>query len=226
MNMFTPSRRPSSTPKQPQAPEPGRLRVLVADDEHLVATEIAAQLESLGYIPIGPVGSGRDALALCRVDPPDLALLDIHMPDGDGIATARSLLQELVVPSVILSAYSDVDCVRRAEESGVFGYLVKPADGDQLRAALEVAWGRFKKYMVKATENDELRQRLADRKVIERAKWILVNRAGVDESTAMRLLIEHSRRKGERVIVTAKRVIQTGQGVAQTTGASESEVGV
>lgn len=197
--------------------------MLVADDEHLVASEITAQLEALGYVPVGPVGTGRDAIALCRVDPPDMALLDIRMPDGDGISTARALLQELAIPSVILSAYSDEEYVRRADESGVFAYLVKPADGDQLRASLEVAWGRFKRYIAKATENDELRQRLADRKVIERAKWILVRRAGVDESTAMRLLIEHSRRKGERVVVTAKRVIQTGQGVAPNGNATADD---
>lgn len=211
---------------KPAPVEPGRLRVLVADDEHLVASEITAQLEGLGYAALGPVGSGKDALALCRLDPPDIALLDIRMPDGDGITTARALLQEMAVPSVILSAYSDEDYIRRADECGVFGYLVKPAEGDQLRAALEVAWGRFKRYIAKAEENDELRQRLADRKVIERAKWILVQRAGVDESTAMRLLIEHARRKGERVIVTAKRVIHTGQGVAESKGEHAEGAGV
>lgn len=223
MSLLTPSNKPGTSPRSSPGTDPGRLRVLVADDEHLVATEITAQLEALGYIPMGPVGSGRDAINLCRIDPPDLALLDIRMPDGDGISTARTLLQELSIPSVILSAYSDEEYVRRADECGVFAYLLKPSDGDQLRASLEVAWGRFKRYIAKATENDELRQRLADRKVIERAKWILVRRAGVDESTAMRLLIEHSRRKGERVVVTAKRVIQTGQGVAPNGNAPDDD---
>lgn len=192
------------------------LRVLVADDEHLVATAISAQLEALGHQPVGPAGSGREAVAMGRECVPDLALLDIQMPDGDGIGAARTLLQELMIPTVILSAYSDQESIVRAEDSGVFAYLLKPVEDDQLRATLAVAWGRYQKFCETAAENSELRRRLTDRKIVERAKWILVSQTGVDEANAMRLLLEHARQRRERVVVTAQRVMKLGaQGAAE-----------
>lgn len=190
---------------------PGRpQRVLVADDEHLVAEQIASLLTSLGYEIVGPASTGEEALRLAQSEHPDLALLDIRMPEGDGLATAHTLLRRNLIPSVILSAYSDEEYVRRAEENGVFAYLIKPVDEAQLRATLEVAWGRFRSYAETSTEGEKLRQQLNERKIVERAKWVLVKQAGVDEATAMRLMIEHSRTRREPLLTTAKRVIRTG----------------
>ena len=122
-------------------------RVLVADDEHLVAVGISSSLTELGYTVIGPARDGHEAIELCRSDPPDLALLDIRMPNCDGLEAAAIVFQQLHVPVVILTAYSDPKYVSTASESGVFGFLLKPASQDQLRVCLDVAWGRFRAYL-------------------------------------------------------------------------------
>jgi DNA-binding NarL/FixJ family response regulator len=118
----------------------GPKRLLVADDEHLVAMGMKNNLEELGYEVIGPAGDGQAAITLCETLKPDMALLDIQMPGLNGLAAAEKIYQELHIPVVIFSAYSDQEYVDSSNDAGVFGYILKPVTRDQLRVGIEVAW--------------------------------------------------------------------------------------
>ncbi len=168
-------------------------RVLVADDEHLVAAGISSSLTGLGYTVVGPAGDGLEAIELCRRDPPDLLLLDIRMPNCNGLEAAAVVFGELHVPVVILSAYSDPEFLSTAAEAGVFGFLLKPASQDQIRACLEIAWGRFQEHFRQHEEISSLKRRLEDRKTIEQAKWLVVKHKQVSEPEAMKLLQKQAR---------------------------------
>ncbi len=168
-------------------------RILVADDEHLVATGMAESLRELGYAVVGPAADGEEAASLCESEMPDLALLDIRMPKKSGLAVAEEIFGRMGVPVVIFSAFSDDEYVEAGKRVGVFGYLLKPVTQDQLRVGISVAWGRFLDSVGKSTEIDRLKARLEDRKIVEQAKWILVQRKGVTEPEAMRLLQRKAR---------------------------------
>ena len=183
-------------------------RVLVADDEHLVAAGICNSLMELGYTVIGPARDGHEAIELCRSDPPDLALLDIRMPNCNGLEAAAIVFQQLHVPVVILTAYSDPEYVSTASESGVFGFLLKPASQDQLRVCLNVAWGRFREYLNQDEQIDSLKQRLEDRKTIEQAKWLVVKHKQISEPEAMKLLQRQSRDTRQPLVKVAQSILQ------------------
>lgn len=186
-------------------------RILVAEDEHLVAMELCSQLGELGYSILGPAVDGESAIRLARTSPPDLALLDIRMPGKDGLVVATELLAELAIPSVIVSAHATGDYAAAAGSAGVFGYLVKPVMVDQLRVTIDVAWKRFTDYANSAFEAADLRRRLDERRVIEQAKWLLVEKRHVSEPESMKLLQERARSTRQPLIEVAKLVIESGQ---------------
>lgn len=174
--------------KHPQPPEHPR-KILVADDESLGAASVILSLRQLGYAAVGPARDGEHAIELAFSTLPDLAMLDVRMAtDSDGIDAARAMFNELLLPVIIISAYSDRQQVASASDAGVFGYLVKPVTRDQIRPAIEVAWARFNQYLAKDIEVGVLRRRLEDRQVMEHAKWVLVERDGVNETDAMRAM--------------------------------------
>ncbi len=167
--------------------KPGR--ILVADDEHLSALSVTQCLRDLGYTTIGPARDGQHAIELAFSSQPDLALLDVRMADDyDGIDAARVLFDELRIPTVIVSAYSDARQVEESTIQGVFGYVVKPVTAEQLRPAIEVAWARMRHSLTQEIEVRWLRSSIEARKSIERAKWILVERLEIDEGAALRHL--------------------------------------
>ncbi len=190
--------------------EPHATRIMVADDEHLVATDISLTLGELGYVVVGPVGDGEAAVQLARTALPDMALLDIRMPKGDGISTAKRILTELGIPSVILSAYSDPPQVEEASHAGVFGYIVKPAEPDQLRVSINVALARYHEHVEATAETSDLRKRLEQRRVIEQAKWILVSKKGMTEPDAMKALQKAARDSRRQLLDVATSVIEVG----------------
>lgn len=170
-------------PTPPEHPK----TILVADDESLAALSVIHSLRHLGYTPVGPARDGEHAVELAFSSLPDLALLDARMAtDCDGLDAARALFNDLMIPVVIVSAYTDRAQVAVAAEAGVFGYLVKPVTKDQLGPAIEVAWSRFNRYLAQEVQVEVLRRHLQDRQDLERAKWRLVERRGLEEGQAAR----------------------------------------
>ena len=191
--------------KRKHPPHPSRL--LVADDEHLVATGVAVNLRELGYEVIGPASDGEEAIDLCRGHQPDMALLDIRMPKKDGLTAADVIFRSMGIPVMIFSAYSDPEYVTSGNRVGVFGYLLKPVTPDQMRVGISVAWGRFLDYMNQNSEIVTLKERLEHRKIIEQAKWIIVKRKGIDEPEAMRLLQKQARNNRRTLVDVARSIV-------------------
>jgi response regulator NasT len=191
-----------SLPNNPQ-------KILVADDELLVAQGIISLLKILGFEIIGPCKNGEEAIAKVREDRPDIALLDIQMPVMDGMQAAQVIFHEYDVPVVMLTAYSDETFLQNSIAAGVFGYLLKPASKEQLSAGLSVAWKRYLDHVDQQSQIIDLRQRLDDRKLIEQAKWIIVKRKSISEPEAMKLLQKQSRSSRKSIATVARAVIDS-----------------
>ena len=185
------------------------LKILVADDEHMIATYLASNLGDLGYEVIGPASNGESAIELCREHSPDMAILDIQMPKVDGIEASSEIFDQMGVPVMILSAYSDPQYVEAGNKIGIFGYLLKPVTKDQLRVGLEVAWARYLDWSMQNQQVQDLEERLDQRKIIEHAKWIIVKRKQVDEPDAMRMLQKQARNNRKPLIDVAKAIIES-----------------
>jgi len=181
--------------------------IIIIEDEHLVAEGIAAAVRDLDYKIAGIFGSGDKAIAFCKKNRPDLALVDIRMPGISGLETAEFLYHELGIPAVIVSAYSDPEYATTSANIGVFGYLLKPVTRDSLRTTLTVAWGQYCSHLNSTAEIARLNQRIEDRKHIEKAKWILVDRLGITEEQAMRKLQKQARDNRKKIIEIAKGIL-------------------
>lgn len=192
----------------------GPCRILIADDEHLVATGIAAHVRELGHKVVGIAADGEAAVALAREQSPNLALLDIRMPKATGVEAAMVLYQEMGIPSIIISAYSDEEHVSRIQGygtgSGVYGYLLKPVSRDELRVTIGVAQQRASVDNFHSTRITQLEQNLNNRRVVEQAKWILVGKRGMTEPEAHERLQRVARDKRRPLIEIAQAVIQSG----------------
>jgi AmiR/NasT family two-component response regulator len=163
-----------------------RTRIVIADDESIVRTDLKEMLTNLGYLVVGDVGDGRSAVNLARELKPDVVLMDIKMPDMDGIEAAKVLTEEQIAPVVLLTAYSQKELVDRAKEAGVVGYLIKPFRESDLMPAIEVAMSRFKEFQAVRQEVSDLHNALETRKLVERAKGILMDSQGMNEQEAFR----------------------------------------
>lgn len=195
--------------RQEATEKPHPLKILIADDELMIATYLASNLEDLGYEVIGPANNGESAIKLCREQTPDMAMLDIQMPKVDGIETASEIFEQQGIPVIILSAYSDPEYVEAGNKIGIFGYLLKPVTKDQLRVGIEVAWARYLEWSFQNNQVQELKERLEHRKIIEQAKWIVVKRKQVDEPEAMRMLQKQSRKNRKPLINVAQAIIDS-----------------
>jgi len=168
-----------------------RLRILVADDESIIRMGLRTMLTALGH-EVQLAADGREALSLARASRFDLALLDIQMPLTDGLEAAKALARKHPMPIVILTAYSDPDLIERAAHLPIQGYLVKPVNERDLAAVLEVAVARFEDAQAAARENAELASKLEARKVVERAKGVLMQ-TGLTEEEAYQTLQRRAR---------------------------------
>src|SRR6478735_5315372 len=159
-------------------------RLIIADDESLIRLDLREMLNHLGYDVIAEAGDGQAAMDLARKLRPDLVVMDIKMPDVDGISAAESLTRERIAPVVLLTAYSDQALVERAKEAGVVGYVVKPFREAELMPVIEVAMARFDEFMSLERELGSMKEALESRKVVERAKGILMEVHGLRETEA------------------------------------------
>jgi response regulator NasT len=148
--------------------------------------DLREMLSNLGYLVIGEVGDGRSAVNLARELRPDLIIMDIKMPDMDGIDAAKILTEEKIAPVLLLTAYSQRELVSRAKEAGVAGYLVKPFRESDLSPAIEVTLARFAELGALEKEVGDLQTALETRKFVDRAKGILMDTQGLTEAEAFR----------------------------------------
>jgi response regulator NasT len=183
------------------------LRVLIADDEALHNLALKSQLEALGHEVVATAANGREAVQLARETEPDLAFLDIRMPTMTGPEAAHEIAADRAIPMVILSAYSDTRTVEEAIRAPIFHYLVKPVDPDDLGPAIAVARARFTEWHAARRERDTLEVRLEERKVIERAKGLLMESRGLSEKDAYRFLQKTSQDKNTPMVDLARKIL-------------------
>lgn len=168
-----------------------QLKILVADDESIIRLGLRTMLAELGH-EVVMAANGRDALNLVRTTRPDLALLDIQMPLTDGLEAARAIARKHPMPVIILTAFSQTDLIEKAAQLPIQGYLVKPVNERDLAAAIEVAIARFAEAQASARAIAELRESLAARKVVDRAKGALMQ-GGLSEEEAYLALQRRAR---------------------------------
>ncbi len=192
-----------------------RTRVIIADDESLIRMDLREMLTNLGYLVVGEVADGRSAVNQARELRPDIVIMDVKMPDMDGIEAATILTAERIAPVVLLSAYSQRELVDRAREAGVVGYLVKPYREEDLTPAIEVALARFREFQELHKQVADLEQALETRKLVDRAKGILMDKQGLSEAEAFRKIQKMSMDNRKPMKDVAEAVIlahQVGQG--------------
>jgi AmiR/NasT family two-component response regulator len=191
-----------------------RTRVIIADDESLIRMDLREMLTNQGYLVVGEVADGRSAVNQARELRPDIIIMDIKMPDMDGIEAAKILTEERISPVVLLSAYSQRDLVQRAREAGVVAYLVKPYR-EELTPAIEVALARFEEFKELEAQVTDLQQALETRKLVDRAKGILMDKQGLTEAEAFRKIQKMSMDNRKPMKDVAEAIIlahQVGQG--------------
>ena len=163
-----------------------KMKVLIADDEPIILLDLKQMLENLGYEVVAEASDGQQAVNLARETHPDVCILDVKMPVMDGIEAVSIITEESIAPAILLTAYSDKELVDRAKAAGVFAYLVKPFKPSDLPPAIEVARSRFEQNLQLTKEVGTLQERLEARKLVDRAKGILMDEHKLPESEAYR----------------------------------------
>jgi two-component system, response regulator PdtaR len=185
------------------------MRVLIAEDDPLIALGLAERLRALGHEAIGPAADGEQAVELARESPPDLYLFDVEMPYLDGIQAAEQLAAEgLRRPVVVVTGVEDESLIERAIASGVSAYLTKPIDTRELQAAIALAAARHAEFEQLEAEVDRAQQALEDRKLVERAKGLLMSALDVSEQDAFRRLQMTARERNLRLVEVAARIVE------------------
>jgi response regulator NasT len=188
------------------------MRVLIADDDPIIRLDLRQMLESLGYEVVAEGGDGKQAVDLARESKPDVCILDVKMPVMDGIEAVSIITEENIAPTILLTAYSDKELVDRAKDAGVFAYLVKPFKPSDLPPSIEVARSRFEQNQQLNGEVSNLQEKLEARKLIDRAKGILMDEYKVGESEAYRRIqmqsmnLRKSMREVAEAIILAKSI--------------------
>lgn len=188
-------------------------RVLVAEDEALIRLDLAEMLTEQGYDVVGQVGDGQAAVDAARELKPDLVVMDVQMPEMDGISAAEIISGEKIAAVVLLTAFSQRDLIDRAREAGVMGYVVKPFDGPtDVVPAVEMALARFAEIKELDSERADLAERLESRKIIDQAKAMLQEGLGLSEAEAFRWIQKTAMDLRKSMREVAEGVIDHGKG--------------
>ncbi len=180
-------------------------RVVIADDESIIRMDLREMLANLGYLVVGETGDGISAVNLARELRPDLVIMDVKMPDLDGIQAAKILTEERIAPVLLLTAFSQQELIEGAKDAGVVGYIVKPFRESELVPAIEVALARFREFKALEKELADTRNILETRKIVERAKGVLMDTQGLKEAEAFRKIqkLSMNTRKSMREVAEA-----------------------
>lgn len=183
------------------------LRIAVADDESDMRDYFQKILPVLGHTVVSAARTGKELVEHCQKHNPDLVISDVKMPDMDGIDAAGEIYRTHAVPVILVSAYHDSDLIARAEADHIMAYLVKPIKQADLEPAIALAMRRFSQFQDLRKEASDLRQALADRKIIERAKGVLMKRTGLDEQDAFRRLQKLASEKNRKLVDIASMIV-------------------
>ena len=184
------------------------MRVLIVDDESLIRMDLRDIIESCGHEVVAEGTNGVEALALCKKHKPDIILMDVKMPELDGIEVARQIGFHHEAPVVLLTSYSQQDLIDKARDSGVYGYLIKPVREEQLVPTLEMALGRYKSDAQLREKMAELEQSLEDRKIIQKGTGILMELYSISEVEAYNRIRTLSMNKQISIIETCNLIIK------------------
>jgi response regulator NasT len=194
------------------------LRTMVAEDDVALARLLVDHLEVLGLTVAGQAHDGEEAVLLARSLEPDLVILDLKMPKRNGLQVAQEILSERFIPVILLTGHVEAAFVEKAAELGVMGYLTKPFDQRSLYASISVALAQHAQIRTLQEEAGSLREALETRKLVERAKGILMDRFGLDEEAAMRRLREESRNRNLKLGEVARSLIQAHETLTKVGG--------
>ena len=187
------------------------LRILIADDESIRLLSLRAQLAALGHIVVAEASNGEEAVVLAASTQPDLAIIDIRMPVADGIEAAQRITEARPIPIILLTAYSEAQLVERAAQANIAAYLMEPVSEEDLLPAITLALIRFRQFQALRREVADLREALEARKLIERAKGILMRRLDLSEDEAFQRLQRQSQNTNRRLAQVAEAIIMADQ---------------
>jgi len=184
-----------------------KLRICVSDDEQDMRDFFAAALEHLGHEVVGIAKTGREFVKICQATQPDLLIADIRMPEMDGIEAAKLATQSRPAPVILVSGHLDDELRARALDDHVVAYLIKPIGEEHLKTTIPVAMNIFRRYLAILAEAELLKGAIHDRKVLERAKGIVMAHSGLNESDALHRLKKLALDRGQTLLQTAQMVV-------------------
>lgn len=187
------------------------LRILLADDEAILRMDLREMLEDAGHEIVGEAANGEEAVELARRLKPEFIIMDVKMPIMDGLTAARVIDADGIAPILLLTAYSQQDIVEQASEAGVIAYLVKPVREEQLFPAMEIAYKRFTEMKSLNAELEQLKESLETRKLLDRAKGILMAAHGMTEQEAYRKMQQFSMAKRITLKALAESIIAAAE---------------
>lgn len=193
-----------------------KLRILVADDEPRMQAFFRKVLPLLGHEVVDVAATGPALVESCKALSPDLVITDVKMPDMDGIEAAGEIYRWNPIPVILISAHHDPELIERAEADHVMAYLIKPVKQVHLEPAIAIAMRRFGEFQALRKDTEDLRQALADRKIIEQAKGVLMRTAHLDEQTAFRRLQKLASEKNRKLIDIAHTILTATEALRPT----------
>jgi response regulator NasT len=182
-------------------------RIVIADDEAIIRLDLRETLEEEGYLVVADTGRGDDAIELVRQHKPDVAIFDIKMPGLDGLDAARVVSAEKICPVVMLTAFSQREVIEQARDAGALAYLVKPFQKTDLVPAIELAIGRFREMMTLSGERDALGEQLELRKLLDRAKGLLIDRYSMTEQSAFDFIQKNAMSTRAKMVDVANQIL-------------------
>jgi response regulator NasT len=187
------------------------LKSVIAEDEQLTRTIIRARLEKLGHTVVAEAGNGLQAIEAARLHRPDVIIMDIKMPEMDGIEAARTILMENPCAILFLSSFNEQELIEQASDTGALAYLMKPFRKEDLAPALEMAVRRFRQIQSQQKEIEDLKDALETRKIIERAKGILMDRHHMSEEEAFKRIHFQARNQNKKMREIAQSIVTAAE---------------
>ncbi|WP_296101868.1 ANTAR domain-containing response regulator [Dialister sp.] len=185
-----------------------KYRIVIADDEALICMDLREMLEEAGHEVVGVGSDGVEALDLVKEKKPDLVILDVKMPRLDGLQAAKMIAHDNLAPVVLLTAFGDEDMIEKAKKSMVFGYVMKPVEERTLFPAIQIAVSQYRQKRDMVDRVKDMERELAARKIVDRAKGLLMDYYHITEQDAYRRMQQTSMKRGLPIAEVAQRVVK------------------